>query len=88
MQSSTSNRTDDVMLSFISLINTRNMRGPKTVPCGTSDITDVHLIIHRQQSFFGVYQLTRKRSSERQALVYHKIATYLVVFCVGQYQNP
>ena len=39
-QSSANRRIFDVMLSAISFMQIRNSVGPKTVPCGTPDVTD------------------------------------------------
>ena len=38
-QSSANNLSGDVILLVISLIYSRNIRGPSTVPCGTPDET-------------------------------------------------
>jgi len=38
-QSSANNRIDELIPALISLVYDRNIRGPRTVPCGTPDKT-------------------------------------------------
>ena len=39
MQSSANNLSDEEILLLISLIYSKNITGPRTVPCGTPDMT-------------------------------------------------
>ena len=66
------------------------MRRPRTVPCGTPDLTVVVLDDSSSTLIlpFDIVWLARKRSIEEEALVYHRILICLIVFCEGLYQKP